>query len=84
MVETLLPDQTPNGTFDVVVANILANPLIELANTLTDLTRPGGKIVIAGLLDEQADQVRATYPDIHFDADVSKEGWTRLSGNKAE
>ena len=84
VVETLLPDQTPNGTFDVVVANILANPLIKLANTLTDLTRPGGKIVMAGLLDEQADQVRASYPDIHFDADVSKDGWTRLSGTKAE
>jgi ribosomal protein L11 methyltransferase len=84
VLETLLPGQTPNGTFDVVVANILANPLIKLANTLTDLTRPGGKIVMAGLLDEQADQVRAAYPNIHFDADVSKDGWTRLSGTKAE
>ena len=84
VVETLLPDQTPSCTFDVVVANILANPLIKLANTLTDLTRPGGKIVMAGLLDEQADQVRASYPDIHFDADVSKDGWPRLSGTKAE
>lgn len=84
VVETLLPDQTPSCTFDVVVANILANPLIELANTLNNLTRPGGKIVMAGLLDEQADKVRAAYPDIQFDADVSKEGWTRLSGTKAE
>ncbi len=84
VVETLLPDQTPSCTFDVVVANILANPLIELANTLNNLTRPGGKIVMAGLLDEQADHVRAAYPNIHFDADVSKEGWTRLSGTKAE
>ena len=83
IVETLLPDQTPSCTFDVVVANILANPLIELANTLTDLTRPGGKIVMAGLLDEQVDQVKAAYPAITFDTDVSKEGWTRLSGTKA-
>ena len=84
VVETLLPDQTPSCTFDVVVANILANPLIELANTLNNLTRPGGKLVMAGLLDEQADKVRAAYPDIQFDTDVSKEGWTRLSGTKAE
>ena len=83
IVETLLPDQTPSCTFDVVVANILANPLIELANTLTDLARPGGKIVMAGLLDEQVDQVKAAYPAITFDTDVSKEGWTRLSGTKA-
>ena len=39
IVETLLPDQTPSCTFDVVVANILANPLIELANTLTEIGR---------------------------------------------
>jgi len=84
VVETLLPDQIPSCTFDVVVANILANPLIELANTLNNLTQPGGKIIMAGLLNEQADQVRASYPNIHFDADVSKEGWTRLSGTKAE
>jgi ribosomal protein L11 methyltransferase len=83
-VETLLPDQTPNCTFDVVIANILANPLIELASTLTELTQPGGKIVMAGLLNEQAEQVKAAYPAITFDSDVSKEGWTRLSGTKAE
>ena len=84
VVETLLPDQTPSCTFDVVVANILANPLIDLADTLNNLTQPGGKIIMAGLLDEQADQVRAAYPNIHFDSDVSKEGWTRLSGTKPE
>jgi ribosomal protein L11 methyltransferase len=84
VVETLLPDQTPSCTFDVVVANILANPLIDLADTLNNLTQPGGKIIMAGLLDEQADHVRAAYPNIHFDADVSKEGWTRLSGTKPE
>ena len=84
VVETRLPDQTPSCTFDVVVANILANPLIDLADTLNNLTQPGGKIIMAGLLDEQADHVRAAYPNIHFDADVSKEGWTRLSGTKPE
>jgi ribosomal protein L11 methyltransferase len=84
VVETLLPDQTPSCTFGVVVANILANPLIDLADTLNNLTQPGGKIIMAGLLDEQADQVRAAYPNIHFDSDVSKEGWTRLSGTKPE
>jgi ribosomal protein L11 methyltransferase len=83
-METLLPAQIPNCNYDVVVANILANPLIELASTLTNLTRAGGKIVMAGLLDEQADQVKAAYPAIKFDTDVSKEGWTRLSGTKAE
>ena len=84
VVETLLPDQTPGCTYDIVIANILADPLIELASTLTGLARPGGKIVMAGLLDKQADQVKAAYPEIIFDDKVSKKGWTRLSGIKAE
>ena len=82
IVETVLPNQIPSRRYDVVIANILANPLIELADTLNGLTVPGGKIVLAGLLDEQADQVRAAYRAITFDTDVSKEGWTRLSGTK--
>ena len=83
IVETVLPNQIPSRRYHVVIANILANPLIELADTLNELTGPDGKIVLAGLLDEQADQVRAAYPAITFDTDVSKEGWTRLSGTKA-
>ena len=39
---------------------------------------------MAGLLEEQADQVRAAYPAITFDDDQSREGWTRLSGIKIE
>ncbi len=84
VVETLLPDQISSRTFDVLIANILANPLIELASTLTKLTRPGGKIVMAGLLDEQVDQVKAAYPEITFDVDQSREGWSRLSGTKTK
>ena len=83
-VQTLLAEDTPSQPFDVVVANILANPLIELSATLTGLTQPGGHIVMAGLLDEQADQVKAAYPSILFDQDVSKDGWTRLSGRRPE
>ena len=83
-VETLLPNQIVGSTYDLVIANILANPLIELASTLHELTERNGKIVLAGLLDEQADQVRAAYPAFAFDSDVSKEGWTRLSGTKVE
>ncbi len=83
-IETVLPNQIAGRAYDVVIANILANPLIELASMLYELTGRGGKIVLAGLLDEQADQVRAAYPAITFDTDVSKEDWTRLSGTKVE
>ena len=42
-VETVLPSQIPSRRYDVVIANILANPLIELADTLNGLTGPGWK-----------------------------------------
>ncbi|MFT4046718.1 MAG: 50S ribosomal protein L11 methyltransferase [Solimonas sp.] len=65
---------------DVVVANILANPLIGLAPRLASSIRAGGRIVLAGLLDRQAEDVRAAYdPWFDFDADASRDGWTRLA-----
>ncbi|MGH8445145.1 MAG: 50S ribosomal protein L11 methyltransferase [Solimonas sp.] len=65
---------------DLIVANILANPLIALAPTLSSSLRRGGRLVLAGLLDRQAEDVRAAYdPWFDFDADLSKDGWTRLA-----
>ncbi|MGQ0501330.1 MAG: 50S ribosomal protein L11 methyltransferase [Panacagrimonas sp.] len=68
---------------DVVLANILARPLIELALLLASCVRPGGHLVLAGLLDRQADEVRAAYAE-HFDfePDLSREGWTLLSARR--
>lgn len=79
-IEAITAGQIPDQTFDVVVANILANPLIQLSANLTNLLKPTGSLVLAGLLDEQATQVREAYPSIQFDTDESKDGWTRLSG----
>lgn len=83
-IQTLLAENTPDQTFDVVVTNILANPLIELSAALIDLIQLGGHIVTAGLLHEQSDQVKAAYPSIVFDEDISKDEWTRLSGRRSE
>lgn len=47
--------------FDLVIANILAGPLIELAPSLADISREGGTLILAGLLDTQADAVRRAY-----------------------
>lgn len=66
---------------DIVLANILARPLIELAAHLVQQLAVGGRIVLSGILDRQADEVRAAYqPWIDFDPDVQREGWSRLSG----
>ncbi|MEZ5560700.1 MAG: 50S ribosomal protein L11 methyltransferase [Pseudomonadales bacterium] len=70
----------PATPFDVVIANILANPLIELAPRLTALVRPGGRLVLSGLLATQADAIRASYPQIRFEPVVQDGDWIRMDG----
>ena len=49
--------------FDLIVANILAGPLIDLARELSDALAPGGTIILAGLLNTQADAVIDAYKE---------------------
>ena len=55
------PLLTARAPFDLVIANILAGPLIELAPNFTEAMAPGGTVILAGLLDAQADRVIASY-----------------------
>jgi ribosomal protein L11 methyltransferase len=66
---------------DIVLANILAEPLLMLGSTLAALVKPGGNIVLSGLLEEQAAQV-ATHYAAWFDiAPTSvRDGWARIDG----
>jgi ribosomal protein L11 methyltransferase len=52
---------TARAPFDLLIANILAGPLIELAPAFAKATAPGGTIILAGLLDTQADAVAEAY-----------------------
>ena len=52
---------TARAPFDLIIANILAGPLIELAPDFAKALKPGGMIILAGLLNTQADQVVAAY-----------------------
>ncbi|STZ75381.1 50S ribosomal protein L11 methyltransferase [Bergeriella denitrificans] len=78
-----LPDGLPAGQFDVVVANILANPLRMLGEMLAARTKQGGRIVLSGLLDEQVEELSEIYGQ-WFDIEPAQieEGWARLSGVK--
>jgi ribosomal protein L11 methyltransferase len=49
------------GPFDLVIANILAQPLIELAPAIANVMAPGGTLILAGLLESQADAVANAY-----------------------
>ncbi len=75
------PDALPAGTWDVVVANILANPLILLAPVLAQRVAEGGCIALSGILDGQADTVIAAYARWFTLARWrGNEGWVLLTG----
>lgn len=76
-----LPGDMPAATYDVVVANILAGPLVQLAPTISAHVRPGGRLALSGILAEQADEVRAAYADLfELDPTAVQDGWVRISG----
>jgi ribosomal protein L11 methyltransferase len=82
-LEVLASEQYVPQAMDVVVANILANPLIRLAPQLAAATRSGGRIALSGLTVTQAEAVRAAYaPLFVLDADLEKEGWVCVSGTR--
>lgn len=78
-----LPADMPQQPADVVVANILAGPLVSLAPQITVLVKNGGRLALSGILAEQAEEVRAAYATA-FDLDptAEKDGWVRISGVK--
>ena len=72
-----------SGEFDIVVANILANPLKVLAPALCAHVRPGGSLALSGILVEQADEMIAAYaPYLHLAVHDARDGWVCLTGSK--
>lgn len=68
---------------DVVLANILAKPLIELSEPISNLLIPGGQLILSGILSEQAESVMNAYKQtIVFNEPVQEEDWIRLEGCK--
>ena len=66
---------------DVVLANILANVLEDLADTIKPLVAPGGMLVLSGILERQCAEVREAYADsIQFEQPRFEEQWTLLTG----
>lgn len=78
-----LPEGITLAQYDVVVANILTNPLRALAPLLAGATKTGGRIVLSGILAEQAEEVMRIYAQ-WFDLApaVLEDGWCCLSGKK--
>ena len=76
-------DEAPPEPADVVLANILSNPLKVLAPLLTTLTLPGGRLVLSGILPPQAADVAEAYRAwFDIESPVIDDGWVRLSGTR--
>jgi ribosomal protein L11 methyltransferase len=83
-VRALLPGELPEGEFQVVVANILSNPLKVLAPMLAGRVAPGGRLVLSGVLERQAEEVAAAYaPWIAMSVWRERDGWVCLHGRRA-
>ncbi|WGL98073.1 50S ribosomal protein L11 methyltransferase [Arsenophonus sp. aPb] len=83
LVLYLAKDQPKDLKADIVIANILAGPLRELAGAIGGLTNPNGLLGLSGILTSQAEAVITTYQQqFNIDPIIEKEGWCRITGIK--
>jgi ribosomal protein L11 methyltransferase len=77
-----LPDRA-QGVYGVVLANILATPLKILAPLLCGHLKPGGRLVLAGILERQAQEVALAYqPWLTLSVAAQEEGWILMCGQR--
>ena len=80
-----LPEELPLGCFDIVLANILADPLEMLAPLLASRTCSRGRVVLSGVLESQADSLVALYSRwFNIGVWAQEDGWTVLAGARRE
>lgn len=81
------PDEMPAGRYDIVLANILANPLRLLAPMLLARVAAGGVLVLSGVLQRQAEELIAAYtsadPGITLSIWAAEDGWVCLAGTRS-
>lgn len=80
-LETLSPNQFIKQQAEVLIANILAQPLVDFAPLFASFVRPNGKLLLSGVLSDQVEAVLNAYnPWFNMEKPVQKEEWVRLSG----
>ena len=82
-LEVYMPDEFTPFTADIVVANILAETLIDLVDEIVKLIKPGAWLAMSGILESQLEMVQRAYsPWITFKQPAIQEEWVLLSGIK--
>ncbi|OEL18228.1 Ribosomal protein L11 methyltransferase [Dichanthelium oligosanthes] len=75
--------KSSGGTYDVVAANILLNPLLELVEDIVGYAKPGGIVAVSGILEEQVPKVKEVYSTYLDNIAVSEmDGWACLQGTR--
>lgn len=82
-IQVYLPDQLPDLRADILLANILAKPLISLSPLFAKLVKPNGQLVLSGLMQDQAQAVMRAYQDHFTDLrTTSRDEWICLTGRR--
>lgn len=80
-LQVYLPGQIEHAPADFMLANILSGPLQELTPVLAALTRPGGRIVLSGVLSTQTEELLLSYAEFfEMNAPVIQDEWVRIDG----
>ena len=86
----VMPAPTSQAPYDLIVANILAGPLLDLADSFSAAVRPGGRLLLSGILVEQAAHIVAVYArrgfahERHVDLESGGASWRTLLLRRAE
>lgn len=82
-LQVFLPQNQPTLEADIVIANILSGPLLELREVISNYCMLGGKLVLSGILNEQVATIEAAYSEeFSLDPSASEGEWARVSGQK--
>jgi ribosomal protein L11 methyltransferase len=82
-IRVSLPADNEETGVDLLIANILAGPLVELAPRFAELVNPGGQILLSGILKTQLEDIQLSYqPYFELDAASFRDEWVCVSGNR--
>jgi ribosomal protein L11 methyltransferase len=82
-IQVISPGELDASAMDLLIANILAGPLVELAPRFAELVRPDGQILLSGILDTQVEEIQSAYrPFFKLDPASYRDQWVCISGNR--